>query len=123
MPVASFPRLTDKAKPLITQALKAEANGEKVTWDVSVAAFPDPSADVLPNEDETDPSGSSVFLPVVVLYLEVPVGDTDQTVYTSSILAPFAINKENVTYAVRSALATIVNRRDQLLAELTESTS
>jgi hypothetical protein len=120
MPVASFPRLTDKAKPLITQALKAEAPGEKITWDVSVVAFPDPSAGTLLDEDDADPSEVNAFVPVLLLYLEIPMGETKETVYTSTILAPYAVNKSNVDYAVRGAVKTILTRRDQLLAELTK---
>jgi hypothetical protein len=105
-------RLSDKAKKMVVKALQAEAGDERVVWELGVTAFPDPSAGSFKDEDGADLSVNA-FLPVLVLYLEIP-GPNELSVYGSSILPPFGLDQATVDAAVKSSLEALREESENL---------
>jgi hypothetical protein len=110
-------RLTDKAKPWVVSAIKEHSPDEQVIWDLTVVAFPDPSAGVLPSEDDADPSDSVGLQSTLLLYLEIAGPRPRTSVYASPTIAPFFLEKATISEAVKITLDSLRKKRDSLIAE------
>jgi hypothetical protein len=115
--MANSNRILDIAKPWIVTAIEEHGQGEPVTWELGLTAFPDPSATVL-NGNSTDPSDSVGSLPALVMFLELPTKDPSVTAYAAPILAPQGLNRERVNEMVKDTLEAIRSARAKRQAEL-----
>jgi hypothetical protein len=84
----------------IPPLLEELAPGEKVTWQASFLTLPDPSVE------------GGGWVPVVCLYLEVPV-TAENSFYGTTMLPPFALTLPQVRQAVVETLEQLVKRRDE----------
>lgn len=97
----SYPvvRLTEQAKTWVTKAIKAHAQ-ERVVWDLSVSAFPEPSQE-------------NSYLPFLALYLEIEGAIPQTSIYGSSVIAAFQLNSGRIERVVKTALEDLRSERDK----------
>jgi hypothetical protein len=113
-------RLTDRAKLWVAKVLRADYadHGETVVWDVAVAVFPDPAPTVSTQGDDSEDPPALAPLPALVLYLEIPGPDPENSLYTASIVAPFMLTEERIRKSVHQDLAMLRKSRQDRLDSL-----
>lgn len=104
-------KLSNAVESWVLEVLKEDEDqhNEEVTWDIGLMVAPD--------IDPEDPQGV-ITRPALVLYLELPLEGTENSVTTAPILAPIRLTKEVVQSAVRESLTKMRDLRD---ASLTKS--
>lgn len=109
-------RVIEQASQWVSEILQAEVGDERVTWELGLNAFPDPSSSPAHPIGDSEDSSDVVeaFVPVLSLYLEIP-GPADQSIYGVSSIAPFGLVKETIELAVKGSLENLREMRDALL--------
>lgn len=96
-------RLLSRVEAMIPPLLAQVAPQEELAWALSFQAMPD---------EGTPPVGTS-WVPVLILYVEVPLPEITNSLYSVSLLAPFRLSEEQLRNALTEAVGELTRRRDE----------
>jgi hypothetical protein len=105
---APHTHLTTRIEAIVARLLAEVAPEQELVWQVAFQALPDPSAE-------------GAWVPVVVIYLEVPLREPETSYYSVGLLAPFRLTEDQLREAVTEAVTALAERRTQYLSDSADS--
>jgi|tagenome__1003787_1003787.scaffolds.fasta_scaffold20812138_2 hypothetical protein len=97
--------LLSRIEQMIPPLLAEIAPEVELTWCLAFQALPD---------EGSTPNGPA-WMPVLVIYLEVPLG-TDNSYYSVSLLAPFRLTEDQLRKALSEAVHELTGRQGEYWA-------
>lgn len=95
-------RLSNRISQWMSAAIKELATGV-VIWDYTFQALPDP--------------GTNGYIPMLVLYMEIPSVKPGDSIYVAPILPIFGLTAEQIHASVKETLDLLLAKRGELVED------
>jgi hypothetical protein len=96
----------DSVEPAITAAMEKYSQGENITWEIALTAYPDPGT-------------RGRFISMTILYMQLPGTVLGTSIANTAVIEPH-IPVESLDEIVRALIEATLAGRSQQLAQMTD---
>lgn len=101
---ADHVHLLPKINSWIPQVLREIVPDEELSWESSFQVLPDPTID-------------DAWIPVLIVYIEMPLPSGETSIYSVTLLPPFGITEDTVRSRIIEGTTELIGRKDNMRHE------
>jgi hypothetical protein len=98
---AEHTHLIPKVDEWVPRILREIVPDEELTWEISFQVLPDPAMD-------------DAWVPILIIYVEMPLPSGDNSIYSVTLIAPFSITEDMVRTRLIEAATELVAKMDDI---------